>query len=52
MLASSPAQRRQPFGKRVHTVLGVSPDDELAYAIADGHVLLTKAAAPESRRGL
>jgi len=33
----------------VRTALGVKPGDEIAYAIADGHVLLTKAAKP--RRG-
>ena len=35
----------------VRTALGVSPGDEIAYAISDGHVLLTKAVPPKLRRG-
>lgn len=35
----------------VRAALGVKPGDEIAYAIADGHVLLTKAAPATLRRG-
>jgi antitoxin PrlF len=35
----------------VRTALGVRPGDELAYEIADGRVVLTKAAPPKPRRG-
>jgi len=44
---TSKAQTTIP--QAVRTALGVKPGDELAYAIADGHVLLTKATKP--RRG-
>jgi antitoxin PrlF len=44
---TSKAQTTIP--RAVRTALGVRPGDEIAYAIADGHVLLTKAA--KLRRG-
>ena len=46
---TSKAQTTIP--QAVRTALGVSPGDEIAYAIADGHVLLTKAAPAKLRRG-
>ncbi len=46
---TSEAQTTIP--QAVRTALGVSPGDEIAYAIADGHVLLTKAVPPKLRRG-
>jgi antitoxin PrlF len=46
---TSKAQTTIP--QAVRTALGVSPGDEIAYAIADGHVLLTKVAPPKPRRG-
>lgn len=44
---TSKAQTTIP--RAVRTALGVKPGDEIAYAVADGHVLLTKASKP--RRG-
>jgi antitoxin PrlF len=44
---TSKAQTTIP--QAVRNALGVKPGDEIAYAIADGHVLLTKAA--KHRRG-
>ena len=44
---TSKAQTTIP--QAVRTALGVKPGDEIAYAITDGQVLLTKAAKP--RRG-
>ena len=35
----------------VRTALGVGPGDEIAYAIADGHILLTKATPHKLHRG-
>jgi antitoxin PrlF len=46
---TSKAQTTIP--QAVRTVLGVSPGDELAYAIQEGGVLLTKAVSPKPRRG-
>ena len=44
---TSKAQTTIP--RAVRTALGIKPGDEIAYAVADGHVLLTK--ATKSRRG-
>ena len=44
---TSKAQTTIP--QAVRTALGVGPGDEIAYAIVEGHVLLTKATRP--RRG-
>ena len=41
---TSKAQTTIP--QAVRSALGVKPGDEIAYAIADGHVLLTKATRP------
>ncbi len=46
---TSKAQTTIP--QAVRTALGVKPGDEIAYAIEDGHVLLTKAAPARPRRG-
>jgi antitoxin PrlF len=46
---TSKAQTTIP--QAVRLALGVNPGDEIAYAIADGQVVLTKAAAPKPRRG-
>lgn len=46
---TSKAQTTIP--QAVRTALGVNPGDEIAYAIADGHVLLTKAVPQKPRRG-
>lgn len=47
---TSKAQTTIP--QAVRAALGVHPGDEIAYAIADGHVLLTKAAPLPPRRGV
>ena len=46
---TSKAQTTIP--QAVRAALGVHPGDEIAYAIAEGHVLLTKAAPIPPRRG-
>jgi len=46
---TSKAQTTIP--QAVRNALGVSAGDEIAYVIAEGHVLLTKAAPPKPRRG-
>jgi antitoxin PrlF len=46
---TSKAQTTIP--QAVRTALDVGPGDEIAYAIADGHVLLTKAVPPKLHRG-
>jgi antitoxin PrlF len=46
---TSKAQTTIP--QAVRTALDVGPGDEIAYAITDGHVLLTKAIPPKPRRG-
>ncbi len=46
---TSKAQTTIP--QAVRTALGVKPGDEIAYAIEDGHVLLTKAASTKPGRG-
>jgi antitoxin PrlF len=46
---TSKAQTTIP--QAVRTALGVNPGDEIAYVIAEGHVLLTKAARPKAHRG-
>ena len=46
---TSKAQTTIP--QAVRSVLGLSPGDEIAYTIAEGHVLLTKANPPKPRCG-
>jgi antitoxin PrlF len=46
---TSKAQTTIP--QAVRTALGVNPGDEIAYVIAEGHVLLTKAIPPGPRHG-
>ena len=46
---TSKAQTTIP--QAVRTALGVGPGDEIAYAITDGYVLLTKAVRAKLRRG-
>ena len=46
---TSKAQTTIP--QAVRTALGVFPGDEIAYVIAEGQVLLTKAAPTPPRRG-
>jgi antitoxin PrlF len=46
---TSKAQTTIP--QAVRNALGVRPGDQIAYAIADGHVLMTKAAPARLRRG-
>ncbi len=47
---TSKAQTTIP--QAVRTALGVRPGDEIAYAIEDGRVLVTKAPAKPPRRGV
>ena len=47
---TSKAQTTIP--QAVRTALGVSPGDEIAYTIAEGHVRLTKAVPPKPHRGV
>jgi antitoxin PrlF len=46
---TSKAQTTIP--QAVRTALGVRPGDEIAYVIAEGHVLLTKAIPTRPHRG-
>lgn len=46
---TSKAQTTVP--QAVRAALGVGPGDEIAYAILDGQVLLTKVPSPRPRRG-
>ena len=47
---TSKAQTTIP--QAVRTALGVRPGDEIAYAIVDGHVLLTRATPSRPRAGV
>ncbi|MBV9249270.1 MAG: type II toxin-antitoxin system PrlF family antitoxin [Acetobacteraceae bacterium] len=47
---TSKAQTTIP--QAVRTALGIRPGDEIAYAIEDGRVLLTKATRPKPHRGI